>query len=317
MSDILITGGTGSLGQALVRYFLARQFSRVIVFSRDEYKQHLMRERFSDKRLRFFLGDVRDIERLRLAFRGVTDVIHTAALKHVYASEYQPWEYISTNVIGTDNVARAAFECGVSRVLLTSTDKAVDPINLYGATKMTAERLLLAWNNVARDTSYAVVRYGNVLESRGGVFEHFVRMREAGIGVLPVRSLEATRFYWTLDMAAQFIGRIHATFRRGTITIPKMKSCNLCPMVLALGCYYRLDAKPLGITEKMHESLMTKYESNRILLTDEQDMIIPPDELRLYGLKKPVIAPEYTSDKAQRWTVEELQNVIQNLEMKK
>ena len=201
-ASLLITGGTGSLGNALTRYLLDHtNLRRVIIYSRDELKQHEMRQRFgNDPRLRFFIGNVRDLDRLRRAFTGVDYVIHAAALKQVPAAEYNPFECIKTNVLGGQNVIEAALDCGVKKLVALSTDKACNPINLYGATKLCSDKLFVAGNAYAggSGTQFAVVRYGNVSGSRGSVVPLFKRFAETG-GEVTITDERMTRFWITIE----------------------------------------------------------------------------------------------------------------------
>jgi UDP-N-acetylglucosamine 4,6-dehydratase len=207
-SSVLITGGTGSLGKALVSQLLTnRTVRRIAVFSRDELKQHNMRAEFGDdSRLRWFIGDVRDLERLKRAFHGVDYVIHAAALKQVDTGEYNPMEFIKTNVLGSQNVIDAAIETGVKRVVALSTDKASSPINLYGATKLTADKLFVAANNYGHTygTTFSVVRYGNVMGSRGSVIPFFQQLASEG-KTLPITDFRMTRFWISIEHAVKFV----------------------------------------------------------------------------------------------------------------
>ncbi len=207
-TSVLITGGTGSLGKSLTRYLLDNtKVSRIAVFSRDELKQLHMRNEFDDNpRLRWFLGDIRDIERLKRALHGVDYVIHAAALKQVDTGEYNPMEFIKTNVLGSQNVIDAAISTGVKRVVALSTDKASSPINLYGATKLTADKLFVAANNYSYKygTTFSVVRYGNVMGSRGSVIPYFKELAAKG-QPLPITDLRMTRFWISLESAVKFV----------------------------------------------------------------------------------------------------------------
>ncbi|HHU50453.1 MAG TPA: SDR family NAD(P)-dependent oxidoreductase, partial [Firmicutes bacterium] len=205
---VLITGGTGSFGKKCVETLLSRyKLKRLIVFSRDELKQYEMKQQFSENEMRYFLGDVRDEERLNQAMREVDYVIHAAALKQVPAAEYNPMEFIKTNVGGAENVIKAALNNGVEKVIALSTDKAVNPISLYGATKMVSDKLFIAANNFAGGlrTRFAVVRYGNVLGSRGSVVPYFKKLVAEGVKELPVTDPRMTRFWFTLQEGVDFV----------------------------------------------------------------------------------------------------------------
>ena len=204
--SVLITGGTGSFGSSLTRYLLEHASPRrLIIFSRDEFKQSEMQKKFEHSSLRFFLGDVRDRDRLRTAFHGVDYVVHAAAMKQVPAAEYNPFEAVKTNILGAQNIIETAIEAGVKRVIALSTDKAANPINLYGATKLCSDKLFIAGNSYAggQVTRFAVVRYGNVLNSRGSVVPLFKSLRETN--KLPITDKRMTRFFVTLDHATQFV----------------------------------------------------------------------------------------------------------------
>jgi UDP-N-acetylglucosamine 4,6-dehydratase len=275
--SVLITGGTGSLGQKLVRTLLEKsEARRVIVFSRDELKQSQMQATFAgiDDSLRFFLGDVRDLARLNLAFRDVDIVIHAAALKQVPLLEYNPFEAIQTNVIGTQNVINAAISQNVHKVLLISTDKAANPANLYGATKLCAERLCISSNAYARgQTVLSAVRYGNVLGSRGSLIKLVEEQRKTGVVLLTHE--EMTRFWITLDQGVELV--MHALERMigGEIFIPKIPSMRVGDLlrILAPEC----EMKVIGIRpgEKLHEVLVTPEEAPHTLKQEKHFVIYP------------------------------------------
>ena len=258
---ILITGGAGSLGQELVRRLLQTEARKIVVFSRDEYKQWLMASEYEDQpRLRFYIGDVRDYRRVMTAFHSVDYVIHAAALKHVPALERNPFEAVQTNIMGARNVIEAALERGVSRVVAVSTDKACAPINLYGATKLVAEKLFLNAHSYRGDwpTSFSVVRYGNVMDSRGGVLSLW---RDAE--TLMITNGSMTRFWMTLAEAGAFILRA-LECPRGLLMVPKLPSFHLSELLDAfLEVWGARTVKTLGIRagEKMHESLISAEEA--------------------------------------------------------
>lgn len=273
---VLITGGTGSFGQAMTERLLALWNGprKIIIYSRDEFKQGHMIEKFGSfpkGKLRFFIGDVRDKARLTVAFRGVDIVIHAAALKQVPLCEYNPFEAVKTNIIGANNVVQAAIISGVDRVMALSTDKAVNPVNLYGATKLCAEKIFVASNahssakevsieGVQRDyTKFSVVRYGNVLASRGSVVQLF--KEQAKQGELEITSTEMTRFWWTLSQSVQFVLDRLGGMVGGEIFVPKIGSAYLQALISALG-FGNKSIKEVGIRpgEKIHEMLIAPEE---------------------------------------------------------
>ena len=256
---ILITGGTGSFGKAFVRRILRTEKpKKVIVFSRDELKQWEMQQEVQDERLRFFLGDVRDRDRLYRAFDGVDVVVHAAALKQVPAAEYNPLECIKTNVLGAANVIDAAIDRRVSRVLALSTDKAVNPVNLYGASKLCSDKLFVHAGSYSRDagTKFSVTRYGNVVGSRGSVLPFFLSRRGQEV---PVTDPRMTRFWITLDQAVQFVIDNLERMNGGEIFVPKIPSMRIVDLAEALDCTYRVVGIRPG--EKLHESLISEDEA--------------------------------------------------------
>jgi UDP-N-acetylglucosamine 4,6-dehydratase len=259
---ILLTGGTGSFGQHFTRTALARWNPAAIrVFSRDELKQSVMERQIDDERLRFLLGDVRDRDRLRRAVDGVDIVIHAAALKQVPACEYNPFEAVRTNIIGAQNVAEACIDAGVRRAVALSTDKAVSPTNLYGATKLCAERLFVQSNVYAgaRDTRLSCVRYGNVVGSRGSVLPLFTE--QAASGELTVTDERMTRFWITLDQAVQFVADSLARMQGGELFIPKIPSMRVVDLAEAVAPDARIRYTGIRPGEKLHEALLTPEEA--------------------------------------------------------
>ena len=256
--SILITGGTGSFGHSFIETILKRYSPRrVIVFSRDEYKQYLMQQNFSDKpQLRYFIGDVRDRERLCRAFKGVDYVIHAAALKHVPATEYNPFEAVKTNINGAQNVIDAAIDCDVKRVIALSTDKAASPVNLYGATKLCSDKLFVAANAYASsgDTAFSVVRYGNVVASRGSVIPFFKKKRKEG--VLPITDPRMTRFWITLDQGIDFVVDCMKRMVGGEIFVPKLPSMNILDLAKAIGPECEVENVGIRPGEKLHEIMV-------------------------------------------------------------
>jgi UDP-N-acetylglucosamine 4,6-dehydratase len=263
---IFVTGGTGSFGQAFVRRVLelAPDIERLVIFSRDELKQYEMRQQFADeghKGLRFFLGDVRDLDRLRRATEGIDTVIHAAALKQVPAAEYNPFEAIKTNVLGAQNVIDASLEAGVKCVVALSTDKAAAPINLYGATKLCSDKLFTAANNIRgpRDIRFCVVRYGNVMGSRGSVIPFFLARRKTG--VLPITDPAMTRFNISISEGVDMVLWALENSHGGEILVPKIPSYRIADVAKAVApeCEHRV----IGIRpgEKMHEEMITTSDS--------------------------------------------------------
>lgn len=254
--SILITGGTGSFGKKFVEMLL-KEYNpqKVIVFSRDELKQFEMQMRFNDVRMRYFIGDVRDEARLERAMQGVDYVVHAAALKQVPAAEYNPMECIKTNVMGAQNVIDAAIACEVKKVIALSTDKAANPVNLYGATKLCSDKLFTAANNLvgARETKFSVVRYGNVIGSRGSVVPFFKKLVEDGAEYLPITDERMTRFWLRLEDAVRFVFKNFQRMHGGEIFIPKIPSMRIMDLAKAIAPH--LPTKIIGIRpgEKLHE----------------------------------------------------------------
>jgi UDP-N-acetylglucosamine 4,6-dehydratase len=278
---VLVTGGTGSFGRrfidTLLRHSRAR---RLIVFSRDEYKQYEMLQQFSHldtSRLRFFIGDVRDSERLELATREVEFIVHTAALKQVPAAEYNPFECIRTNVTGAENVVRAALKNGTRKVLALSTDKAANPINLYGASKLASDKIFIAANNLSGSvgTRFSVVRYGNVVGSRGSVIPFFRKLLAEGTDHLPITDERMTRFWITLQQGVEFVVTSLSMMRGGEIFVPKIPSMRMTDLAHSLAP--GLPLKTVGIRpgEKLHEVMVTEDDSRLTLELDDRYLIEP------------------------------------------
>ena len=260
-NSYLITGGTGSFGQAFIRLLLSDPTaSRVVIYSRDELKQFEMSKEFKDDRLRFFIGDIRDRSRLQRAFNGIDVVINAAALKQVPAAEYNPDECIKTNILGTQNIIDAALDIGIPKVIGLSTDKAVHPISLYGATKLCSERLLVAANNLSgqKGPKFSVIRYGNFLGSRGSIIPLFKEM--ASLGTIPITDKRMTRFWVTLEDAANFAYACIKVMRGGEIFVPKLKSSKVIDIAneIAPNCKHEIIGMRQG--EKLHETLIGEEE---------------------------------------------------------
>ena len=279
--SVLVTGGTGSFGRRFVEELMARaKPKRLIVFSRDEYKQYEMQSALDGKdarALRFFIGDVRDVERLELAMREVDFVIHAAALKHVPAAEYNPFECIKTNVEGAQNVVTAALRCGVERVVALSTDKAANPINLYGASKLASDKIFIAANNMSGSvgTRFSVVRYGNVMESRGGVVELFDRLLRQGATELPITDPRMSRFWITLRQGVDFVVSSLAMMQGGEIFVPKIPSVRIMDLVEAYSG--TREANVIGIRpgEKLHE-IMCPADDSHLTLEFADHFVLRP-----------------------------------------
>lgn len=305
---VLVTGGTGSFGKKFSKTLLAEKNPRkIIIYSRDELKQHEMRVAgYNDPRLRYFIGDVRDRDRLLRAMHGVDVVVHAAALKQVPACEYNPMEAIKTNIVGTSNVVEAALDAGVEKVLALSTDKAVSPANLYGGTKLVAEKLVVQSNNYAAGTStrYSCVRYGNVVGSRGSVVPLFLKMRSTGR--LTITDERMTRFWLSLEQGVQFVINCIEQMEGGEVFVPKIPSTTIIDLAKAIAP--DAEIKMIGIRpgEKLHEDLLSVDEA-RHSVELETMFVVQPVEASWFGYSwqdkgKPL--PEgfsYTSDSNSEW----------------
>ena len=315
--SILVTGGTGSFGKKFVEIMLRDyQPQRLVVFSRDELKQHEMRTSgFDHPSLRYFIGDVRDVERLKRALAGVTVVVHAAALKQVPACEYNPFEAIQTNIMGGRNVIDAAIDQGVRRILALSTDKAVNPINLYGATKLCAEKVFVQANAYAgaRNTRFSCARYGNVVGSRGSVIPVFLEQRRRG--KITITDPRMTRFWLTLEQGVKFVVRCLEQMHGGEIFVPKIPSMRLADLAetIAPGC----QVEYIGIRpgEKLHEVLVSEDESRQTLETEDMYVIQPAHPWwkseNWVGAKPLAEGFRYSSDTNERWlTRRELEELV-------
>lgn len=323
-TTFLVTGGTGSFGKKCIDSLIRKYYpKKVIVFSRDELKQFEMRNRFpTDKypQMRFFIGDVRDKERLYRAFQDVDIVIHAAAMKQVPACEYNPIEAIRTNIIGAINIIDAAIDCNVKKVIALSTDKAANPINLYGATKLCSDKLFVHGNTYAshKTTRFSVVRYGNVVCSRGSVIPFFLNQKEKG--VVPVTDKRMTRFWITIDQGVQFVLDSLERMSGGEIFVPKIPSMNILDLAKAIapGCKYDITGIRPG--EKLHETLIPEDEARRTLEFDEYYVIQPEHtfwEINNTKHKSGKICADgfkYTSDNNTQWlTVEKIKEIIHDI----
>jgi len=317
-SSILITGGTGSFGKAFITRLLADiNPRRVVIFSRDELKQYEVRQQFGDDpRLRWFIGDIRDLHRLNRAMHGIDYVVHAAALKQVDTAEYNPWEFVKTNIIGSQNVIEASIDNGVKRVVALSTDKASSPINLYGATKLTADKLFISGNHYAAnyETRYSVVRYGNVMGSRGSVIPFFRKLAAAGKS-LPITDLRMTRFFITLPEAVQFVLDSFELMTGGELYVPRIPSMKITDLAQAVAPGAKMHEVGLRPGEKLHEEMISEEEGRRTIQISDSRYILQPD-LATWGYKAPAGTPvpagfHYTSDRNDLWfTGDEMMRVL-------
>jgi UDP-N-acetylglucosamine 4,6-dehydratase len=283
-SSILVTGGTGSFGRAFVQYLLTRTGSpRIVIFSRDEQKQDAMARELQAQlprefdRLRFFIGDVRDLSRLELAMRAIDVVVHAAALKIVPTAEYNPFECILTNVHGAENVVKAALRTGVSRVVALSTDKAAAPINLYGASKLAADKIMVAANNLSGNhgARFSIVRYGNVIGSRGSVIALFKQLLARDAKVLPITDPRMTRFWITLDQGVSFVSSALAMMAGGEIFVPKIPSMRITDVAQALAPHLSHEIVGIRPGEKLHEVMITEDDARMTLELSDRYVICP------------------------------------------
>ncbi len=311
---VLVTGGTGSFGKKFVKQALKLNVKKIIIFSRDELKQYEMRQQFHDERIRFFIGDVRDKERLDRAFDGVDIVVHAAAMKHVDACEYNPFEAIKTNIHGAQNIIEAAIDCGVENVIALSTDKACSPVNLYGATKLASDKLFVAANSYvgSKKTGFSVVRYGNVAGSRGSVVPFFKKVRATG--TIPVTDPRMTRFWITLDQGVQFVIDSLERMHGGEIFVPKIPSMKV--MDLAKAIAPDCDVEIVGIRpgEKLHEAMIMEDDARHTVEFDDHYVIQPEfpwwSKNFAEGGKSLPEGFAYTSDNNTEWlTIEQLEKL--------
>lgn len=319
-SSVLITGGTGSFGKAFIKRLLTDiNPRRIVVFSRDELKQYECRQLFGDDpRLRWFIGDIRDQHRLMRAMHGVEYVIHAAALKQVDTAEYNPWEFVKTNVIGSQNVIEASIDAGVQKLVALSTDKASSPINLYGATKLTADKLFISGNHYAAryPTRFSVVRYGNVMGSRGSVIPFFRKLAEAGES-LPITDFRMTRFFITLPQAVQFVLDSFDRMQGGELYVPRIPSMKIVDLAQAIAPGAPMHEIGLRPGEKLHEEMISAEEGRRTLLLSDTRYVLQPD-LATWGYEPPAEGRSvsagfhYTSDKNDQWfSGEEITRILE------
>jgi UDP-N-acetylglucosamine 4,6-dehydratase len=308
--SLLITGGTGSFGKRFVATALERlELKKLVILSRDELKQYEMQQKFDAPSLRYFLGDVRDPDRLHRAFEGIDVVVHAAALKQVPAAEFNPFEAIKTNVIGAENIVNAAIDHGVQRVLALSTDKAANPINVYGATKLCSDKLFVAGNvySGVRDTRFSVVRYGNVVGSRGSVIPFFLSRRQSG--VLPITDPRMTRFWITLQQGVDFVIDCIERMAGGELFVPKIPSMNIMDLAAALAPSCKHEIVGIRPGEKLHEVMVPEDDARNTVELDDRYVILPPFEWAwLDGYKQHKRCPEgfrYSSETNDRWLKKE------------
>jgi UDP-N-acetylglucosamine 4,6-dehydratase len=315
---ILITGGTGSFGKKFVEIVLNRyKPKKLIVFSRDELKQFEMAQEFPTEKhnaIRYFIGDVRDKERLYRACRGVDIIVHAAAMKHVPASEYNPTEAIKTNIYGAQNLINVAADLEVESVVALSTDKAVAPCNLYGATKLASDKLFVAANAFAIGPKYSVVRYGNVLGSRGSVVPFFIKKRDEG--VLPITDERMTRFWITLDEGVEMVLRAIENAAGGEIFVPRIPSMKITDLAEAIAPGCKIKVVGIRPGEKLHECMIPPEESRNVVRTEYGYTILPDTGFFRYkgDLTNTTPVPDnfaYSSDTNEDWmTVEDLRKIL-------
>jgi UDP-N-acetylglucosamine 4,6-dehydratase len=316
---LLITGGTGSFGKLFVRTALERLgLRKLVVFSRDELKQYEMQQKLSSPILRYFIGDVRDQQRVRRALDGIDVIVHAAALKQVPAAEYNPFEAIKTNVIGAENIINEAIDQGVQRVLALSTDKAANPINLYGATKLCSDKLFVAGNNYVgrHNTRFSVVRYGNVVGSRGSVIPFFLSKKQTG--VLPITDPRMTRFWITLQQGVDFVIDCIERMYGGEIFVPKIPSMNIMDLAAAIAPDCKTEVVGIRPGEKLHEVMVPEDDARNTVEIADRFIIKPQFELfddDPYAGQK--LCPDgfrYQSDTNDKWlTRDDLQKLIATL----
>jgi UDP-N-acetylglucosamine 4,6-dehydratase len=320
-SVILVTGGTGSFGRKFTQMILERyKVKKLLIFSRDEHKQYEMAKIYSDPKypIRYFLGDIRDKDRLYRAFEGVDYVIHAAALKQVPALEYNPTEAVKTNVDGADNIVDAAIDAGVKKVIALSTDKAVNPINLYGATKLVAEKIFISANAYAGNkVKFSVVRYGNVVSSRGSVIPLFLDLKNQGRKEFPITDERMTRFWITLEEGVDLVIKCLEESIGGEVFIPKIPSMKIVDLVKAIepNCTFKIIGIRAG--EKLHETLISEDEARNTKIFSGMYLIVPHFVETKVVHKKYDQYPSvpdgfvYRSDKNEEWlTVEGLRKII-------
>ena len=324
--NIFITGGTGSFANAFVAMLL-REYTpnKIIIFSRDELKQYEMAQKFNAPCMRYFIGDVRDLPRLQKAMNGVDYVIHAAALKHVPIAEYNPMECIKTNIMGAQNVIDACIDNGVKKVIALSTDKAASPINLYGASKLASDKLFVAANNIIgkASTRFSVVRYGNVLGSRGSVVPYFTKLINAGEKSLPITDANMTRFWITLQEGVAFVLKSFERMKGGETFVPKIPSMKMSDMASAMAPHLPQEIIGIRPGEKLHEVMCPQNDSHLTLEFHDHYVIEPTIQFAQKVTfdtnaideqgKKVAYGFEYSSDKNEHWLTHEelLEKIMQ------
>lgn len=284
--SVLVTGGTGSFGKSFLQTLLEKyKCSRIILYSRDELKQSQIQNTYNSPNLRFLIGDVRDTERLNLAMRDVDIVVHAAAMKQIPASEYNPTECIKTNIYGAQNVIECSIKNNVKKVLALSTDKAVSPINLYGATKLASDKLFVSANNIVgkQETKFSIVRYGNVIGSRGSVLPFFKKLIKENKKYFPITDLEMTRFWFEMSDAIKFVLDSISLMRGGEIFVPKIPSINIVDLAKSLDPKFKLKIIGKRPGEKLHEVMCPKDEYEKVIEFKKYFVITPSIS---FGLKK-------------------------------
>lgn len=331
--NILITGGTGSFGKKFIEMIFANYNpNRVIIYSRDEYKQFVVKNEFGNKltkeqmsKLRFFIGDVRDKDRLYRAFKGIDYVIHAAAMKQVPACEYNPFEAIKTNIHGAQNIIDAALDCGVKKVVALSTDKAVNPINLYGGTKLVSDKLFISANSYsgASGTKFSVVRYGNVAGSRGSVIPFFRQLLDEGKTVLPVTDFRMTRFWITLEQGVELVFKALRESRGGETYISKIPSFKITDLAIAMNPNGDMEEVGIREGEKLHELMIPRDEARHTYEYDDHYIIYPQFTwwtMEKYFKEGGTMVKEgfeYQSGTNEKWlNTEKLKQLIAGLEQK-
>ena len=316
-ASVLITGGTGSFGRALTKRLINSKARRIAIFSRDELKQLDMKNEFHDDRLRFFLGDIRDSSRLDIALHNVDYVVHAAALKQVDTGEYNPMEFVKTNIVGSQNIIDACMLNGVKKVVALSTDKASSPINLYGATKLTADKLFSAANNYSYGygTLFSIVRYGNVMGSRGSVIPYFKQLVAEG-KTLPITDKRMTRFLITLDQAVEFVLESFEIMQGGELYVPRIPSMKIMDLAQAIKKDFKYEEIGIRPGEKLHEEMISPDDSRRTVELPNRYVVSPIFAEWGFTPPKGKAVEEgfnYRSDTNDLWlTIEELQKLITN-----
>lgn len=320
-SSILITGGTGSFGKAFIEYALKNlDPKRIVIISRDELKQYEARLKFDDDpRLRWFIGDIRDQHRLKRAMQGIDFVVHAAALKQVDTAEYNPFEYVQTNIIGSQNVVEAAMDTGVKKVVALSTDKASSPLNLYGATKLAADKLFQSANHYAAgfESRFSVVRYGNVMGSRGSVIPFFRKLVAEG-KPLPITDSRMTRFWITLPQAVQFVVDSFDLMKGGELYVPRIPSMRITDLVEAISPGHETFDIGIRPGEKLHEEMISEDDSRRTIRLGDRFVVLPT--IARWGFTPPEGEPfgdgnAYRSNTNDQWlTAENIRSLLKEFD---